>query len=164
MYSLMDSHQNPGSTSPMDNYGSGGCLYLAGVSGNISDVDTMRVTLMDPLTLQPVAESFGILQTDGYMNVIFEDSTLDGHSYYIRPNHRNSIETWSAVPVSMTDPVEYNFTDDIAKLMVTICDLGNGHFATGAVMWIRMVLSKVRITAWSKTIANCSCTDIMSRM
>ena len=114
----------------MDNLGVGGCLHLAGVSANPSDVDTVRVTLVDPLTLSSVDSSFGIVQTDGSMTVIFEDTTLDGHSYYLKLNHRSSLETWSSVPVSMTDPVYYDFTDAATRAFGdNLRDLGNGLFA-----------------------------------
>ncbi|MBK7850393.1 MAG: PKD domain-containing protein [Bacteroidetes bacterium] len=123
-------YQNTGSTTPMDNLGVGGCLHLAGVSANPSDVDTVRVTLVDPLTLSSVDSSFGIVQTDGSMTVIFEDTTLDGHSYYLKLNHRSSLETWSSVPVSMTDPVYYDFTDAATRAFGdNLRDLGNGLFA-----------------------------------
>ncbi|HRH66935.1 MAG TPA: hypothetical protein PLU53_11600, partial [Bacteroidia bacterium] len=122
-------YQNPGFT-PMDNFGSGGCLHIAGVSGNADDVDTVKVTLVEPLTMLPVETSFGILQTNGSLTVIFEDTTLDGHSYYLKLNHRNSIETWSSVPVSMTDPVQYDFTNSSSSAYGNnLRDLGNGKFA-----------------------------------
>ena len=121
---------NPSSPTPMDNFGSGGCLNITGVSNDPGDVDTVRVTLVDPLTMTDVDSAFGIVQTDGRLTVIFEDSTLDGNSYFLKLNHRNTLETWSSLPVSMNDPVEYDFTDAASKAFGNnLRDLGNGKFA-----------------------------------
>ena len=52
----------------------------------------------------------GILQTNGEVSVTFSSSVVEGEYYYIKVNHRNSIETWSAAPVLFSQPLSYSFT------------------------------------------------------
>jgi len=95
----------------MDNFGSGGCLYVTGASGaSPNDADTMRVVLVDPGTLNYVATFTGIMQTNGNIALTIPASYA-GNSYYIRLVHRNALETWSAAPVLISSPATtYDFT------------------------------------------------------
>jgi len=97
----------------MDNFGDGGCLYKLGISSDPTDVDTIRMTLLNSLNHLPVETSTTILKTDGYANFYFHSST-EGF-YFLKINHRNSIETWSASPVLLTNGGVYDFTDAINK-------------------------------------------------
>jgi hypothetical protein len=49
----------------MDNAGLGGCLYKTGYSANLSDADSIIVTLVDTGTLNDVYSKKAILQTNG---------------------------------------------------------------------------------------------------
>ena len=51
----------------------------------------------------------GVLQTDGIFAGTFPNATL-GHEYYLVIKHRNSIETWSANPVLLSNQFNYDFT------------------------------------------------------
>ena len=47
---------------------------------------------------------------------LFFENAVVGRSYYIVINHRNSIETWSANPVTITeDSTVYDFTTSLSK-------------------------------------------------
>lgn len=92
----------------MDNSGLGGCLYKVGASTNPDNVDSVRLTLIDKTSHEPVETSFAILQTNGMADFYFHGAT-EG-SYYLKLSHRNTIETWSANPVLLTNEGEYDFT------------------------------------------------------
>lgn len=99
-----------GTNGLMNNSGAGGCLYVNGISPNVTDVDTVHVSLMNANTYLKEDSTTGILQTDGSLNVSFNTATA-GNSYYIKINHRNTLETWSAIPVTMSSTTSYDFTD-----------------------------------------------------
>jgi hypothetical protein len=95
----------------MDNFGNGGCLFVNGVAGaGFNDADTMHVGLVDPNTLSEGATAWGILQTDGSLDVSFSSGFTLGDPYYIKLNHRNALETWSANPVQINALTNYDFT------------------------------------------------------
>ena len=99
----------------MDNGGAGGLLYMQSVPGaTITDVDTIRVSLMDATTFAPVATALGILQTNGVLVTTFPTATPG--SYYIKLVHRNALESWSAAPVTMGgSTASYNFSSAANK-------------------------------------------------
>ena len=92
-------------------------------------VDTLRIQLVEATAPFSVAyESAGVdLNTDGSITLILP-ATLTG-SYYIVIKHRNSIETWSAIPISINaDIVYYNFTDAASKAYGNNLKLINGIY------------------------------------
>jgi hypothetical protein len=95
-----------------DNYTTGGLLHSLGYSSNYNDVDTVEISVMEPVAPYNLVESKkGIVHLDGTVSVTYGPSVLDGHYYYLKFNHRNSLETWSANPVLFTAPsTSYNFT------------------------------------------------------
>ena len=107
-------YQNIGSSTPMDNYGSGGALFINGLSVNANDADNIEVSLMDPQNGSLVESQTGVLHTDGSLSVRFSETRV-GNSYWLRVRHRNSIETWSAAPVQMTVTKPYNFSASADK-------------------------------------------------
>jgi hypothetical protein len=94
----------------MDNFGVGGLLHYAGYSTSPTDVDTIDISLVDPMSLTEVERQRTILQTDGSASVTYGTAVNSGSSYYIKVNHRNTIETWSAAPVTMSTVTSYDFT------------------------------------------------------
>ena len=58
-------------------------------------------------------------------------SGVFGNSYYIVVKHRNSLETWSATPVTFNAAIiSYSFTDDSAKAFGNkLKNVGNGNYA-----------------------------------
>jgi hypothetical protein len=115
---------------PMGNGGSGGCLYLYGASSVPTDVDSVRIALVDSVTGMALAEGTGIVQDDGSLHVAWYDSLLIGSRCYIRINHRNTLETWSAQPVTVDSVTTYDFTSSVTSAFGSnLRDLGNGRFA-----------------------------------
>ena len=95
----------------MDNSGTGGFMYVTSVSGNLSDADTLKISVMQPnYPFDLVEEQKGILQTDGSISVSFGTAVIAGNSYYLKINHLNSVETWSKIPVALNPVSNYSFT------------------------------------------------------
>ena len=90
--------------------GGTGCLNVTGISPDPLDADTIFLSAMDSLTHLEVDRKYGILKTNGEVSVIFSPTVLIGTSYYIKINHRNSLETWSALPVLFTSTTTYLFS------------------------------------------------------
>ena len=95
----------------MNNAGPGGCLFVTGKSGDPTDADTIFISAMNPST--PFAEvdrQKGILKTNGNVSVSFGPAVFAGNNYYLKVNHRNSVETWSAAPVLLSSTTTYLFS------------------------------------------------------
>jgi len=92
-------------------------LYGLGLSDDPTATDTLTVNLWSSGNLSnssPDYTASGILHTDGTMTLDFPEEASDNY-YYIALKHRNSIETWSASPVQLTDDGTYDFTDSPLK-------------------------------------------------
>lgn len=95
----------------MDNYGTGGRMFVCGQSANPSDADRVFIAAVDPSDPQNVIdEQTGILQTDGNVSVTFSLSVSSGNSYYLRIRHCGTVETWSAAPVFFSPVTTYSFS------------------------------------------------------
>lgn len=86
-------------------------LYNQGVVASPnSECDT--VTIEFKRAMPPYETAFTttkVLQTDGQL--VCDGVTLGGQPYYLVLKHRNSIETWSAAPVTVdNNNVSYDFT------------------------------------------------------
>ncbi len=73
--------------------------------------DSITISVMDdiPFSHALINSKVGILKSNGDVNVIFDPSVIANNNYYIKINHRNHIETWSAVPIQLTAITTYNF-------------------------------------------------------
>jgi hypothetical protein len=94
-----------------DNGGLGGLLYKTGNSPTFNAVDTVTISAMNataPYAL--VGSKKGIININGNVSVKFGPEVLPGQSYYIKINHRNTIETWSASPVLFASITSYDFS------------------------------------------------------
>ena len=92
--------------------------------------DTLFVEIRN--TVYPYAVAFtdtGTIDNNGVGNFIFPGS--QGHTYYITLHHRNTLETWSALPVQFNAPlINYSFADAIDKAYGNnLKDLGDGYYA-----------------------------------
>ncbi len=79
--------------------------------------DIINVELHDAINTSDVVASFTgkNLNTDGTCQITGIQATLNG-SYYIVVKHRNSIQTWSANPVSFTsEAINYDFTTSYSQ-------------------------------------------------
>ena len=76
--------------------------------------DTVTVELRNTTTLAVEYTVNGMLKTDGTLKAFFPLEAL-GNNYYVVIKHRNSMETWSAVPLSITTVTPYDFTTAASK-------------------------------------------------
>ncbi len=76
--------------------------------------DTVIVELHDPTLLSISFFSKATIDVDGNLQTQFPFEARD-HFYYLAVRHRNSIETWSANPVSMISHTYYDFTTSSSK-------------------------------------------------
>jgi hypothetical protein len=90
-------------------------LYLNGMSANPDACDSIMVDLRDNTSPYSIVESKkGLLNRNGTSSLSFS-SARAANFYYIALRHRNSIETWSSVPVQFFQTTSYNFTDRQSK-------------------------------------------------
>ncbi len=89
-------------------------LLNQGEATTATACDSITVELRNENMPNSVAASIKtVLHQDGTAQCVFP--SLSG-VYYIMINHRNAIQTWSAMPVSMNaSPVSYNFSDAASK-------------------------------------------------
>ena len=72
--------------------------------------DSVSISFIDTnLSSAPVFEKKILLETDGWASTRLP-LMLFGHSYNLRINHRNSIETWSKFPISISTASTYDLT------------------------------------------------------
>jgi len=71
-----------------------------------------------------------ILDTNGTALFSFP-SAVNGNSYYLVLQHRNSLETWSAAPLTLTSPLtSYDFRLNASSAFGSnLCNMGDGYFA-----------------------------------
>ena len=85
-------------------------LFNNALSNDPSACDSITVSLYDSQnTSFEVASAKTILRSDGNATVLFSN-TLVNRSVYIVIKHRNSIETWSKLPVIIVKNTIYDFT------------------------------------------------------
>ena len=100
----------------MNNGGLGGCLFLSGASANPLDADTIYVNAMNANSpYDEVDRKPGILKTNGDITVNFGPAVVANTSYYLKINHRNSVETWSKNPVLLTPTTSYSFSSNASQ-------------------------------------------------
>ncbi len=96
------------------------CLNITGVSADPMDADSIFISAMDPVP--PYAEvdrQPGILKTNGDVTVSFGQAVVANSSYYLKINHRNSVETWSAAPVLLTATTTYSFSSATSQAFLS---------------------------------------------
>lgn len=105
-------------------------LYNMGLSTDPTACDTITVDLHNPTTPYAVSESVKtILHTNGTAAAAFSAGSLN-RPYYVVIRHRNSLETWSAAPVTIVNNVSYDFTTAANQTFGSnAAALGSGVFA-----------------------------------
>lgn len=88
-------------------------LLNQGVSSDPNEVDTIMVILHDDMTTADIDTFRGLLHTDGMINCTFNNA-VSTNSYFISIKSKNTLETWSAAPVPMTQ-ASYDFSTDISQ-------------------------------------------------
>ncbi len=92
-------------------------LYELGLSSDSTAVDSVEVSLWHPDSLNLSNPSFRnkyIISTISNIAILLPVSAM-GKSFYISIKTRNSVETWSALPVNITLSTIYDFTDAVTK-------------------------------------------------
>jgi hypothetical protein len=111
-------------------------LQNLGLSNDATATDSISVNLWSASNLGNANPSYtakGVIHTDGTASIEFPESTL-GNNYYIAIKHRNSIETWSASPVTIQVVTNYDFTTGLDKaygngINPAMKSIGNGKYA-----------------------------------
>ena len=88
-----------------------------GLSADPTATDDITVNLWSAANLanpNPDHSLSTLLHTDGTATVDFP-ATVSGNSFYIAIKHRNSIETWSKLPVLFTSTTTYDFSNALSK-------------------------------------------------
>jgi hypothetical protein len=103
---------------------------LLGTTSNKTDVDYVTVELRTAANPNTVAYTYtGILQRNDTLICNF-DPGATGNSYYLVVKHRNSLETWSANPVTITPGGGYDFTTGAGQAYGNnMAALGGGKYA-----------------------------------
>ena len=105
-------------------------LLNAGVGNDALLCDSMTVELHQATAPYALAYTYtGVIGTNGLLACTFPGSA-SGNAYYIAVKHRNSIETWSANPVTITAETSYDFSNAITKAYGNNqAAVGNGQYA-----------------------------------
>jgi hypothetical protein len=92
-------------------------LYDLGISTDESETDSVEVNLWSLAnnfsSSTPDFSVKAVLHKDGTLTAVFPGATLN-NSYYIALKHRNSIETWSAEPVTIASTTSYDFSTSMS--------------------------------------------------
>jgi hypothetical protein len=102
----------------MNNSGTGGCLFITGLSVDPTHADSISISAMDATTYLMVDSQRVLLKTDGSTQATFGINVLPNTGYYIKINHRNSLETWSGAPIILsttTALAPYDFTSSASQ-------------------------------------------------
>ena len=92
------------------------CLNITGVSANPLDADFVTISAMDAAPPHNLVEAqVGTLKTNGDVTVTFGPVVIPNTLYYVKVNHRNSIETWSKNPVLLTASTTYSFASAVTQ-------------------------------------------------
>ncbi|MBK8981997.1 MAG: FG-GAP repeat protein [Ignavibacteria bacterium] len=89
-------------------------LYNAGSNSQVSD--TITVYLRNSISPYSIADrTNGVVSSDGTAQLKFGNA-VNGN-YYISVTHRNSIETWSALPVSVAtgSPISFDLSSALSQ-------------------------------------------------
>lgn len=96
---------------------------------NIADTITVELhEALPPYSL--VYSTQALLETNGSSHIIFSGTGANGNNYYVVVKHRNSIVTWSALPLAMSNAgVSYDFSSSQTQAAGdNLKDDGNGVF------------------------------------
>ncbi|MFM9008871.1 MAG: hypothetical protein ACKORE_09855, partial [Bacteroidota bacterium] len=107
-------------------------LLNAGVGTSLTEVDTVLIELRDGVnTSTTVASGVVVAQTDGTAQLVIPSGTLaTGSSQYVVVTHRNAIQTWSALPVSINGNTTYDFTTSSSQAYGdNMLEISTGIFA-----------------------------------
>ncbi len=90
-------------------------LYDLGISTNDTETDSVDVNLWSVANLSSSTPDFtvrSVLHTNGTLTAVFPGATLN-NSYYVALKHRNSLEIWSAAPVTIASTTNHDFSSSL---------------------------------------------------
>lgn len=95
-----------------------------------SQTDTITIELRNTVDPSLVVSTINtVLSTTGMASCIFPPAT-SGNSYWLVIKHRNSVETWSASPVTISSNGTYNFSTAASQAYGdNQASMGNGVYA-----------------------------------
>jgi hypothetical protein len=91
-------------------------LYDLGISTDDTEADSVEVNLWSATNLSSLTPEYSVravLHTNGTLTAVFPGATLN-NSYYVALKHRNSLETWSAEPVTIASTTSYDFSTSMS--------------------------------------------------
>ncbi|MFN8249604.1 MAG: endonuclease [Ferruginibacter sp.] len=111
-------------------------IFDLGMSADPTASDNIQVNLWSAGSLSnslPDYTGTALLHTNGTATIQFPAAVL-GNSYYIAVVHRNSIETWSKLPVLFSSTTNYDFSTGLNKayddaVNPPMKNIGGGKFA-----------------------------------
>ena len=92
-------------------------MYDLGLSTDPTATDDITVNLWSAGSLPNANPDFtttAMLHTNGTATALFP-AGVSGNSYYIAIKHRNSMETWSKLPVLFSSNTSYNFSNSLSN-------------------------------------------------
>lgn len=92
-------------------------LYDLGISPEPTATDSITVNLWSPLNLSAQGPDYtanGLLHNDGSISLNLPLG-ITGNSFYIAIKHRNSLETWSSLPMTFEPVTFYDFSSAYAQ-------------------------------------------------
>ena len=90
-------------------------LMNQGISVDANEMDTVTVQLRDQFDPSVVvATTVAVMATDGTASFSVPGSVIGGN-YYIAVFHRNTVQTWSALPVTFAATTSYDFTTSASQ-------------------------------------------------
>ena len=98
-------------------------MFNVGVSPNPLVVDVVTISAMDaaypngPNGINPVDAQTDTLYTDGSISITFGPVVLQGSSYYLKVNHRNSLEIWTPAAIVLGASTTYLFSTAVTQAL-----------------------------------------------
>jgi hypothetical protein len=92
-------------------------LYDLGMSAVPTETDTVLVELYSiGNTSSAFASAKAIIHNDGTAKVLYaSNNDISGNPFWIAVKHRNSLQTWSKLPIDFTSNVSYNFSTALSQ-------------------------------------------------
>jgi len=111
-------------------------LFDLGLSADPTASDNIEVNLWSAASLSNAVPDYSanvLLHTNGTASIQYPAAVI-GNSYYVAVVHRNSMETWSKLPVTFNGNIFYDFSTGLDKafgdaINTPMKNMGNGVYA-----------------------------------
>jgi hypothetical protein len=115
-------------------------IFNSGVGVDANEADSIRVEFRDQFTPSTVAYSATVVMGVNGTSTITIPGSLIGGNYYVAVFHRNTVETWSSLPIAISATTSYDFStsstqayDDGVNLPMKEVETGVWAFYSGDV-------------------------------